>query len=305
MAERDVERPHQRRHGAGQRPHGQQRADHDHHDAAAAGLVVTRLSVSSEEDAHDRDPRSTKPDAGRHRDERDQAEREREVLLERLAVGLERLPGEQRQDRRSRSRRRSRRGPVPSAGWRSRGARRSRCPGPPRSAWTTTVLTVLMPYANRRGAMSRRRSGRPGSLQPSAGRHRAQATQLRDLDRDLEQAADEDAGREAVRRLRQVRRDEQRGQDQRDVQEDRSRRGQREAAVGVQDRLAERGQRDEEDVGKEPAVEDTVSSNLPGSRGTARPAARRARARRGSRHRQHRQDIAASGLWRGCAPPAT
>ena len=90
---------------------------------------------------------------------------------------------------------------------------------------------------------------------------------MRDLDRDLEEAADEHSGGQAIGRLGQARREEERGQDESHVEEDRRRGRGGEAAVRVEDRLAEGRQRDEEDVRKDPPAESDRQLEL--SRGFA------------------------------------
>ena len=169
-----------------------------------------------------------RPDARRDRHEGEQAQREGQVVLEGPAVLRERLPGEERKDRR-----RERDGePAEDELLQAvrvievRDVRVAEARGETRRDDGIDGVDAVGEEP-RRHQQEHRPHGRippaemPGGLPPAT-------SELRDLDGDLEEPSEEHARGQAVRRLGEARGDDDRAQDHRDVQEDRRRRRDRE-----------------------------------------------------------------------------
>ena len=232
-------------------------------DSGGCERVGGAETASLEEDPNDRRLEQDQPDARRDRHERDEAKGESEVVLERAAVRLQRLLREKRQDRgRDRDREAAENELLQPIGVVEMGHARVAEPrGEARRDDRVEGADAVRPQPGRHEGEDRTH----GRILPAQHRraHGPKPRELRNLDGDLEEAADENSRREAVGRLGEAGREEERREDQRDVQEDGRGRGGREAPVRVQDRLAERRERDEEDVGKDPAAEDDRQLELP------------------------------------------
>ena len=143
-------------------------------------------------------------------------------------------------------------------------------------------------------ASSTRRT--PSSRQSSRARQHADREQRPDLHSELRDAADEHAPGERHDRRIEVRREKDRGADDRQVEQHRRERGNREPPVDVEHAAGERHQRHEQDVRKDDADHLAPSARpCRASARTRRRARRRATARRATpSDRQHQQHDASS-----------